>query len=130
MQQEQREMAMKVLRIVSERSIENPITGGAIAGMLGIQWRAVADCIEALRFSGFKIGSSKKEPMGYFLAKYPEEMIGTICRMRETCKVQLAMLKKMATWDNIQPTLYEGYELDQIDKALQEYHSATGEVIV
>jgi len=114
------ELQMKVLRVIEDRTIGNPITGDAIAEKVGSQWREVAMCISALRYQGFKIGSSKVKPMGYFIARTPEEIKETVDRMKQTCIVQLRLLHKMNAWNGSQPTLWEGDALQFVKQTLKE----------
>jgi len=118
------ELYMKVLRVISDRTIENPITGNAIGELVGVDWRTVAQCVEELRFMRFKIGSSKKKPMGYFLARNPDEMKETTERIKQTCLVQLAQLKRMNTWDESAPTIWEGDALYHIQKIIAEANNS------
>lgn len=115
----------KVLRVISDRNISNPITGAAIGELVGTDWRSVALCIEMLRFNGFKIGASKSKPMGYFLARTPEEMRETSERIRQGCLVQLRMLKHINTWNGNTPTLWEGDALHFIQQTIAEAETLT-----
>ena len=128
-QQIQNEMTMRVLKVISDRTIENPITGEGIAQMVGSEWRMVARSVETLRFLGFKIGSSKTKPMGYFLARSPEEMRPTAERMKRTCLVQLKQVQRMYMWSGNQPTIFDGHDLAEVDDAIQEFQRTTGEVL-
>lgn len=121
-------LTLKVLQIISEHTIESPITGESIAQLTGTTWREVAHIIEMLRFMGFKIGSSKTKPMGYFMARHPEEIRPTAERMKKQCLVQLKQVQKMYVWDN-QPTIFDSVELEAIDKAINEFEQITGEKI-
>lgn len=114
------ELLVKILRVISDRTIDNPITGDAIGEMVNCEWRQVARKVEELRFMGFKIGSSKTKPMGYFLARTPEEMRPTSERMKQSCLVQLAQLKRMNTWNDVEPTIWEGDALYHIEKIIAD----------
>ncbi len=117
---------MRALKIISEHTIDNPITGDSIALQMNTDWRTVAGYIEVLRFLGFKIGSSKIKPMGYFLARTPEEMRPTAERMKQTCLVQLKLVQRMFQWNGDQPTIFDGHDLAEVDDAIQEFIRTTG----
>jgi len=114
------DLNMRVLKVISDRSIDNPITGDAIGEKVNADWRSIAQCVEELRFMGFKIGSSKRKPFGYFLAHTPEEMQETSDRIKQQCLVQLAQLKRMNTWNEVQPTIWEGDALYHIQKTIAD----------
>jgi hypothetical protein len=120
MNTESTELHTRVLRVISDRTIENPITARAIGELINADVRTIAQCVEELRFMSFKIGSSKKSPMGYFLARNPEELKETSERMKQTCLVQLAQLKRMNTWNSIQPTIWEGDALYHIQRIIAD----------
>jgi len=121
------EMSVRVLNVISQRTIDNPITGEAIAQQVGTNWRSVAACVETLRFLGFKIGSSKTKPMGYFLARTPNEMRPTAERMKQTCLVQLKQVQRMYMWNGDQPTIFDDHDLAEVDDAVREFQQVTGE---
>lgn len=114
------ELREKVLRVISERSFASPITGNAIAERVGSEWRSVAQCVEELRLMGFKIGSSKRKPMGYFLAREPSELRETTARMKQGCLVQLRQLQRMNTWNEREPTIWEGEALHFVAQTIKE----------
>ncbi len=120
------DLVMRVLKMISDRTIDNPIIGDAIADQLGTNWRTVANCVEILRYIGFKIGSSKTKPMGYFLARTREEMRPTAERTKQSCLKQLKQVQRMYQWDGEEPTLFDGRDLAEVDDAIQEFVNATG----
>lgn len=120
---QQAEIILQVVSIISERTIDNPITGSAIGGIVGISWRAVADCVEQARQMNYKIGASKGDPPGYFLARTPEELYSTIGRLTETSKKMLSQARSLARWNHREPTLLEGEELHRIETGLKEINS-------
>lgn len=123
------ELVVRVLNVISQRTIDNPITGDAIAQLVSTNWRTVAGCVETLRFLGFKVGSSKTKPMGYFLARTPEEMRSTAERMKQTCLVQLKQVQRMYMWNGNQPTIFDGHDLAEVDDAVREFQQVTGEAL-
>jgi len=109
---------LRVLAVLKTRTITNPITGQTLADEFGVDWRKIAEIINLLRRAGHKIGSSKggKDlsgnviPMGYFVARDPSEIVGTVKHMKEEAIQILSMAKKLETWGT-NPTLFE----EQID---------------
>lgn len=120
------DIVVKVLRIISDHTIHEPITGEVIAQMIGATWRQVAHAVEVLRYMGFKIGSSKTKPMGYFLARTREEIEPTAIRMKKQCLVQLKQVQQMYVWNN-QPTIFDGVALADVEKAVEEFENITGQ---
>lgn len=101
-------LALRVLARIQQHTIEQPITGEALAAEFSTSWRKVAEIVEELRDAGHKIGSSKSKPMGYFLARHPSELISTLNHLEGQAKKILARRNRLAWWGGSQPTIFEG----------------------
>jgi biotin operon repressor len=100
-------LALSMLKIIERHDINNPVKGQALAEMLNISWRNVADIIEILRDCGYKIGSNKGNPMGYFVARDAGELHDTTMHMENMAKKILSRVNKMRNWGTSQPTVFE-----------------------
>lgn len=101
------QLALRILARIQEYDIKAPITGEALAQEFGTNWRKVADIVEQLRDAGHKIGSSMSKPMGYFLARSPEDLQGTLTHLESRAKKILARRNRLAWWGGAQPTIFE-----------------------
>lgn len=100
-------LALRVLKRIQQHTSTNPITGGSLAAEFGTTWRRVATVVEDLRDSGHKIGSSKSDPMGYFLARHPSELTSTLDHLEGQAKKILARRNRLANWGSAQSTIFE-----------------------
>ncbi len=100
-------LALRILARIQQYTIENPITGEALAVEFGTNWRKVAEVVEDLRDTGHKIGSSLKKPMGYFLARHPAELLGTLEHLDSRANKIRARRNRLANWGGTQPTIFE-----------------------
>jgi len=105
-------LALNVLKVIERHTIDNPIKGHVLAEMFNTSWRTIADVIEILRDCGYKVGSNKSNPMGYFIARNPEELLDTTLHMEEMAKKILSRINKMRKWDQTNPTIFE-QEVDE-----------------
>lgn len=101
------QLALRVLARIQQHSIDAPILGHNLAAEFNTDIRKIADIVEQLRDGGHKIGSNKAKPMGYFLARTPEELSPTIERLRDTAKEIFARTNRMADWGHKEPTIFE-----------------------
>lgn len=100
-------LTLRVLARIQQYTIEQPITGEALAAEFGTSWRKIAEIVEELRDAGHKIGSSKSKPMGYFIARHPAELQGTLNHLEGQAKKILARRNRLAWWGGSQPTVFE-----------------------
>jgi biotin operon repressor len=100
-------LALQVLSAIERHSIQNPITGAALAELFGITRRHVQLIVEELRDSGRKVGSAMGTPSGYFLAAGPEQLQETAEHYRSRGRLFFATANKLLNFGRLQQTIWE-----------------------
>ena len=100
-------LALQVLSAIERHSIQNPITGAALAELFGITRRHVQLIVEELRDSGRKVGSAMGTPSGYFLAAGPEQLQETAEHYRSRGRQYFATANKLLNFGRLQQTIWE-----------------------
>jgi len=63
--------------------------------------------VEELRQAGYKVGSHKTEPMGLFMAKYPEEIHPTAVRIEQEGVALIMKARRLRDFSGVEPTIFE-----------------------
>lgn len=100
-------LTLSVLARVQQHNASDPITGHALAELFGINIRQVQTIVEELRDAGHKVGSSMGKPLGYFLAKTPEELIGTAEHYRSRAREFCIRANRLMDFGSLEPTVFE-----------------------
>ena len=101
------QLALRILARIQQHGIDDPITGHALAFMFGINIRQVQHIVEELRDAGHKVGSSMAAPMGYFIAKRPEELLDTVEHYRSRAKEFCIRANRLLDFGSLAPTIFE-----------------------
>ena len=108
------DLHLRVLEKISQHTQAHTITAAALAEMFGLRTRdgrpderKIKTITQRLVETGHKIGSSKVEPKGFFLARTPEEIYDTAERLRQEGRKYFAKANKLADFGSQEPTIWE-----------------------
>jgi len=103
------DLHLRVLGVIQQHDLKDPITIPQLTEMFGLppDHRRTKSIIKKLVDNGHKIGSSKVEPMGLFLARNPEEMFETAERLRQEARKIFAKANKLMDFGSHEPTVWE-----------------------
>lgn len=128
MRQHHREvqLSLRILKRIEQHTKPNPIKIKALEAEFNITNRDVKSHIAELIDAGYKIGSSKRKPMGVFMATHPTEVLETVKRMKDEGIKYLVRARKLLTWNEQQPTVFE--QMPELDEAIEEAVRMEGEL--
>ena len=115
------QLPLRILARIQQHAAKDPIKIRMLADEFNIGERVVKGCIYELVDAGHKIGSSKKEPMGVFIATHPSELFETARRIHDEGIKFLVRAKKLMDWGGIEPTVFEQMPAD--DLSLIEFNT-------
>ncbi len=102
-----RQLLLRVLARIQQHTFSNPIKIHAIVEEFGVKERQVKMIVEELRKAGYKIGSHKTKPYGLFIAKYPEEILDTACRIEQEGVALIQRARALRDFKSAEPTVFE-----------------------
>lgn len=120
------QLSLRILKRIEQHTKPHPIKIKALEAEFGVTNRDVKSRIADLIDAGYKIGSSKREPMGVFMATHPTEVLETVKRMKDEGLKYLVRARKLLTWDEQQPTVFE--QMPELDQAIEEAAQMEGEL--